>query len=42
MHSDALEEYHRKLSSFYSEKCGQPLEDDELDDIIYLQMVAYA
>ena len=35
-HTDALEEYHRKLPSYYFEY-GQPLDDDFLDEIIYTQ-----
>lgn len=32
--NDALEEYHRKLPGFYMEY-GEPMEDEELDSIIY-------
>lgn len=32
--NDALEEYHRKLPGFYMEY-GKPMEDEELDSIIY-------
>ncbi|MBS6160174.1 MAG: hypothetical protein KIC52_02820 [Firmicutes bacterium] len=38
-HMDALEEYHRKLPSYYFEY-GQPLDDDFLDEIIYTQDAA--
>lgn len=33
-YNDALDEYHRKLPSFYAEY-GQPIDDSKLDEIIY-------
>ncbi len=36
--NDALEEYHKKLPSFYAEY-GRPLEDDVLDEIFYSKKV---
>lgn len=38
-HTDALEEYHRKLPSYYFEY-GPPLDDNFLDEIIYTQDAA--
>lgn len=33
-YNDALDEYHRKLPSFYAEY-GQPIDDSKLDEIVY-------
>lgn len=33
-HNDALEEYHYRLSGFYSEH-GQPMDNEEIDEVIY-------
>lgn len=34
LHNDALEEYHKRLPGFYSEH-GKPMEDEELDEVMY-------